>query len=673
MSQQHQILFDRTFNTLTEGDKKTTNEVTKFVAHSGSNNQTVPQETATLIKNPDIEQKKRFYCSKKRKILIGIGGFVFCLTCISLIVVGIGILNGWFDSKQLQFTTLLPSLNENNIKNNGIDTPNIKHCLICILQTVPPIYPTIAIPKINLTTKPYNYNTQPQTLNHITTIIHTSIQKSNSEISLFTIKKSIQNKINKLQIEIFKGPSSLTNDAPNVLILDINNYERCKFNTYKFCWNPIYINLEGFIIQNSHILINNFLIDCLAFEVECPISNLNGKCYKQRCLKFKAPQDLFLFYLKNKAFDFIYIDFDEVFILINKTNIHGEIIPQQLLNNVVSNINTYKSVLLFIDLNEQTKCSFNNNLQCWKGTLINNFQKQNIFIPVTLLMKNCLAIKVECPSYSTSLQCFKRICLHKEQLHNIVIYYNNNQIIKQSSTVDIIFELNYGNFHSSWQNDVFNSLDLEQHNAMENVQNIIKDVNFFSKIPFNELHLSYTLIEKCNCGGTSTWYSFLKKEKTHYNIESKIKIDINHRTQDLFLHERVHEFINSRTLADFTFKSLNDLIYNGVKTVNMAITDFNNRLFQHELFQAIKINNTQYGLLLQDNGHLGNWGKESSPSNYYQVNSFLGKYTLSVMKEIGFEIINSTKKNDFISILSNYKFTKPFCKLTVVDHSQIYS
>jgi hypothetical protein len=46
--------------------------------------------------------------------------------------------------------------------------------------------------------------------------------------------------------------------------------------------------------------------------------------------------------------------------------------------------------------------------------------------------------------------------------------------------------------------------------------------------------------------------------------------------------------------------------------------------------------NGKYGLVMKDESHLGNWGVESTPSNYIRDNLYIGKYVISVMKEIGF-------------------------------------
>jgi hypothetical protein len=106
------------------------------------------------------------------------------------------------------------------------------------------------------------------------------------------------------------------------------------------------------------------------------------------------------------------------------------------------------------------------------------------------------------------------------------------------------------------------------------------------------------------------------------------------------LHERIHEYINPIHLKDRLVQYGDKVLYIGDKTVDMVLQDskVNTELTSRIVFLR---QTGKYGLIMQDGGHLGNWGKESCPSSYDQIDYFKRcKYTMSVINEGGYYIKN---------------------------------
>jgi hypothetical protein len=177
---------------------------------------------------------------------------------------------------------------------------------------------------------------------------------------------------------------------------------------------------------------------------------------------------------------------------------------------------------------------------------------------------------------------------------------------------------------------------------MEKTQEIIKKINIFSRFPMDELYLTFTTVNACNdkrlCTGSSFWKN-LQKRENNYVTEALVRIDKDHFYLGLFLHERIHEYINYEN--SFLIRRHNlPPVYIGDKTVRLAIDDYNSGNFEYTNM-LVQING-RYGLVMQDGAHLGNWGVGSTPSSYHHIRNdfYIGKYVISVMEEIGYKFTN---------------------------------
>ena len=284
-------------------------------------------------------------------------------------------------------------------------------------------------------------------------------------------------------------------------------------------------------------------------------------------------------------------------------------------------------------------------------------------------MEFCSAFKEKCPRQTEdNAACFKRVC--KKSSSFILINKNNKP--DWTNPDEVYFENYEGNYHSSWQHDLSKPIKDNQYLNMEQVQEVMKKVNINSNYPMNELILTFNIVGSCidnfNCDGYSTYLITEYKDQTYTQVaKSVIKIDKNHFLLGLLLHERIHEFINPVTLRKFMIKR-NSLppVYIGDRTVELIMNDYNSRNLQLNINNIIVNINGRYGLVLQDAGHLGNWGIESSPSSYNHVRNtlFIGKYAISVMKEAGYEFSNPINLiNYFKENLNHSETATPICMM----------
>ena len=206
----------------------------------------------------------------------------------------------------------------------------------------------------------------------------------------------------------------------------------------------------------------------------------------------------------------------------------------------------------------------------------------------------------------------------------------------------VFFMLEKGNYHSSWQeNNYLGHINRENIKA---AQEVIKKFNYCKYIPKDELFLVFTKIDEVKNRTNAIWTS-----KRSVNMVNKGKIvslpmhchirtapNLNTGTQ---LHERIHEYIHSGSIDPRVVYKGDQVIYMGEKTVALVKEDAKNDHTLHEKMIFIP-SLGKYGLIMQDAGHLGNWGTDASPSSYHHQSTFkIGRYTMSVINESGYYMI----------------------------------
>jgi hypothetical protein len=131
-------------------------------------------------------------------------------------------------------------------------------------------------------------------------------------------------------------------------------------------------------------------------------------------------------------------------------------------------------------------------------------------------------------------------------------------------------------------------------------------------------------------------YIYVPNLKAYIPLHSKIQTGptLSERTQ---LHERIHEYINSDNPKQQKIRNRDQTsyIYTGDKTVDLVLTDSKSdtKLYKSIVFMK---ETGKYGLIMQDDNHLGDWGPESAPSSYQHITFNIGKYTMSVVNELGY-------------------------------------
>jgi hypothetical protein len=206
----------------------------------------------------------------------------------------------------------------------------------------------------------------------------------------------------------------------------------------------------------------------------------------------------------------------------------------------------------------------------------------------------------------------------------------------------VFFMLEKGNYHSSWQeNNYLGHINRENIKA---AQEVIKKFNYCKYIPKDELFLVFTKIDEVTNRTNAIWTS---KRSVNMVNEGKIvslPMHCHIRTAPnlnagIQLHERIHEYIYPGSIDPRVVYKGDQVIYMGEKTVALVKEDAKNDHTLHEKMIFIP-RLGKYGLIMQNAGHLGNWGTDASPSSYHHQSTFkIGRYTMSVINESGYYMI----------------------------------
>ena len=200
----------------------------------------------------------------------------------------------------------------------------------------------------------------------------------------------------------------------------------------------------------------------------------------------------------------------------------------------------------------------------------------------------------------------------------------------------VFFLLEKGNYHSSWQTDDY--LDPITLKNIKTAHNVIKKFNYYEHLEKNEMLLVFTKIYENSRIPNAVWsdveHVYIPKTNQyipiHCRIETAPKLN-----QDDQLHERIHEYINVKTLGPRLINYGETWIYIGDKTVNLVLQDAKSDTKLYKSIVFLKATGKR-GLIMQDYGHLGDWGPESTPSSYQHTTFNIGRYTMSVINENGF-------------------------------------
>jgi hypothetical protein len=297
---------------------------------------------------------------------------------------------------------------------------------------------------------------------------------------------------------------------------------------------------------------------------------------------------------------------------------------------------------VYISLAHQTGCRHHKNYQCWSSKLefIDEIV-ENVHVKVDgIVSSECkVLLNKQCTEHQ-GVRCFKMSCDIKKYLYFYTHYKDSQEWILPNG--DVFFLLEKGNYHSAWQAAPFYLSDINRENIrLAHLE--IRKFNYFEHYPMDQLLLVFTQIFEKSINN-AVWYPekhvYVKKLGLYIPIHARIDTGPN-KDEGIQLHERIHEYINSLTTGKNMISPAHHMIsdkflYIGNKTVNLVLEDSQ---YDHTLSkQLVFIPKMQrYGLIMQDSGHLGNWGKESAPSNYgYQSVFRLGKYTMSVINEAGY-------------------------------------
>jgi hypothetical protein len=322
-------------------------------------------------------------------------------------------------------------------------------------------------------------------------------------------------------------------------------------------------------------------------------------------------------------------------IVTRKPNVYIKNIPK---NFIFTEYHKKNVKNVYINLAYQTECMRFPQYQCWNGIIEfeNGETVDNIHVKIDAIVTPKCKL-VLCPKCIQKFQIngYKMLC--KDNQHNPyldVSTSNENEWVIPNN--GIFFLLEKGNYHSSWQAGTY--LDPVTIENIKTAHNVIKKFNYYEHLEKNEMLLVFTTINEVTSITNAVWYQVesihIPKIQQFIPIHAKINTAprLNAATQ---LHERIHEYINPLSLGKRHIKYENRVVFVGDKTVQLVLKDSkidtslrNNIIFVKE--------SGKYGLIMQDSGHLGNWGEESAPSNYGHIIFKMGKYTMSVINEGGF-------------------------------------
>ena len=292
---------------------------------------------------------------------------------------------------------------------------------------------------------------------------------------------------------------------------------------------------------------------------------------------------------------------------------------------------------VYISLAHQTECIHGKKYQCWSSKLefIDEIV-ENVHVEVNgIVDSECKVLLNKQCTEQQGVRCFKMSCDTKKHLYFYTHYKTSQDWILPKG--DVFFLLEKGNYHSAWQAAPSYLSEINRE-YIRLAQLEIQKFNYFEHYPMDQLLLVFTKIFEKNIGN-AVWYTdeyvYIKKIDLYIPIHAHIDTGPD-KDEGIQLHERIHEYINSVTIKKRQTSHLDKFVYIGNKTVNLVLED--SQYDQALVRQLVFLPKMQrYGLLMQDGGHLGNWGKESAPSNYaYQSVFRLGKYTMSVINEAGY-------------------------------------
>ena len=303
---------------------------------------------------------------------------------------------------------------------------------------------------------------------------------------------------------------------------------------------------------------------------------------------------------------------------------------------------TLKNV--YINLAYQTECNNFMHFQCWNSKL--EFEDGEIIDDIHVKIDGIVTPGCKlllCPKCTQKygIRGYKMVC-DNNPYNPFLSFFppTKNTHAWLMPRNGVFFMLEKGNYHSAWQENNF--LGQTNRQNIKAAQDVIKKFNYCKHVPKDELLLVITKIHEVTNRSNALW--FAEKSVNMVNEGEMISLPIHcyiHTGANLDagiqLHERVHEYINPYSLHSKVVKYGDELlVYMGEKTVALVKEDAKiDHTLEKNIIFIPKLG--KYGLILQDVGHLGNWGTDASPSSYHHQSTFkIGKYTMSVINESGY-------------------------------------
>ena len=318
--------------------------------------------------------------------------------------------------------------------------------------------------------------------------------------------------------------------------------------------------------------------------------------------------------------------------------------PSVLENFIFTDYHKQNLRNLYIDLASQTECINFPQHQCWNGILEfeNEERIDNVHVKVDAIVgPKCKLVLYPEGQQKFQINVYKMICEDEERSQSAHIYIpNEEEHTRLRPKNGFFFLLEKGNYHSAWQVGNY-YLDPVTRKNIKSAQDVIKKINHYEHLETNEMLLVITKIYEDPAISNAHWnnvqFVYIPKIQKYVSLYAKI-YTAPKLSAEVQLHERIHEYINPSQLKDRLVKYGDKVVYIGNKTVDMVLQDSNDEPTNHIVFLR---QTNKYGLIMQDGGHLGNWGKESCTSSYDQINYFkICKYTMSVINEGGYYIKN---------------------------------